>query len=61
MLPPKDFGNAALRRHEALAGSSGILGLAKDAYVFRLRLFASIGWYHSTSIAMEYAVDLLIH
>jgi hypothetical protein len=59
--PKNNFDNAALRRREALAGSSGIFGLAKDAYVFRLTLFASIGGYHSTSIAVEYTVDLLIH
>lgn len=48
------FDKAALRRREALAGSSGILGL-----VFRLTLFASTGWYHPISIPVEYTVDLL--
>jgi hypothetical protein len=46
---------------ETLAGSSGILGLAKDAHVFRLTLFASTGWYHPISIPAEYTIDLLIH
>ena len=53
------FGKAALRQREALAGSSGILGLVKDAHVFHLTLFAPTGWYHPISILVEYTVDLL--
>ena len=53
------FDKAALRRREALADSSGILGLVKDAHMFRLTLFASTGWYHPISIPVEYTVDLL--
>ena len=37
------FDKATLRRRETLACSSGILGLVKDAHVFRLTLLASIG------------------
>jgi hypothetical protein len=53
------FDKAALRRRETLARSSRILGLVKDAHVFRLALFASTGCCHPISIPVEYTVDLL--
>jgi hypothetical protein len=63
-MPPdstsnNSFDKAALRQRETLASSSRILGLVKDAHVFRLTLLASTGCYHPISIPVEYAVGLL--
>jgi hypothetical protein len=60
-MPPdstsnNSFDKAALRQRETLASSSRILGLVKDAHVFRLTLLASTD---PISIPVEYTVGLL--
>lgn len=39
------FDQSVLQRRENLAGKSGLVGLMKDAHVFRITLFASIAGY----------------